>query len=123
MRVPFLRSSPAVRSSSNTSKRRVFLAGLVGGVDPAAGSLAFANFLPPRTQWGRSSTRPRRAKPGSVSSTTFVLKLSHPPRRYNTPVSAVSPQPDQQPSRKRPDKLRIYKLEAGGILISGALIL
>jgi hypothetical protein len=38
-------------------------------------------------------------------------------------VSAVSPQPDQQPSRKRPDKLRIYKLEAAGSLIIGALIL
>jgi hypothetical protein len=47
----------------------------------------------------------------------------NPARRYNTLVSAVSPQPDQQPSRKRPDKLRIYKLEAGGILILGALIL
>ena len=38
-------------------------------------------------------------------------------------MSAVSRQPDQQPSRKRSDKLRIYKLEAGGILIVGALIL
>jgi hypothetical protein len=33
-------------------------------------------------------------------------------------VSAVSPPPD-----KRPPKLHIYKLEAGGILIIGALIL
>ena len=47
----------------------------------------------------------------------------NPERRYNTLVSAVSPQPDQQPSRKRPDKLRIYKLEAAGSLIIGALIL
>ena len=47
----------------------------------------------------------------------------NPARRYNTLVSAVSPQPDQQPSRKRPDRLRIYELEAGGILIIGALIL
>ena len=46
-----------------------------------------------------------------------------PERRYNTLVSAVSPQPDQQPSPKRPDKLRIYKLEAAGSLIIGALIL
>jgi len=38
-------------------------------------------------------------------------------------VSAVSPQPDRQPSRKRPDKLRIYELEAAGSLIIGALIL
>jgi hypothetical protein len=43
------------------------------------------------------------------------------PRRYNTLVSAVSPQP--QPSPKRTPKLRIYKLEAGGILIIGVLIL
>lgn len=47
----------------------------------------------------------------------------NPERRYNTLVSAASPQPDQQPSRERPDNLRIYKLAAGGILIIGALIL
>ena len=45
-----------------------------------------------------------------------------PMRRYNTHVSAVSPQP-QQPSPKRPSKRHIHKLEAGGILIIGASIL
>jgi hypothetical protein len=40
------------------------------------------------------------------------------PGRYNAFVCAVSPPPDQ-----RPRKLRIHKLEAGGILIIGALIL
>ena len=71
----------------------------------------------------------RGIRPGVA---TWLLEVLHewgarpyisPARRYNTLVSAVSPQPDQQPSRKRPDKLRIYKLEAGGILIVGALIL
>ena len=37
-------------------------------------------------------------------------------------MSAVSPQPDQR-SPKRPPKSYIHKLEAGGILIIGALIL
>lgn len=41
-------------------------------------------------------------------------------RRYNTFVPAVSP---DQPFPKRPSKLHIHKLEAGGILIIGALIL
>jgi hypothetical protein len=43
-------------------------------------------------------------------------------RRYNALVSAASPPPDQ-PSAKPPSKLHIHKLEAGGILIIGALIL
>jgi hypothetical protein len=43
-------------------------------------------------------------------------------RRYNALVSAVSLPPDR-PSPNRPSKLHIHKLEAGGILIIGALIL
>src|ERR1700681_2850360 len=89
MRVPFLRSSPAVRSTSNTSKRRVFLAGLLGGVDTAAGSLAFANFLSPRTQWGRSSTVSEPSKARQCFFHYFVLKLRHPPRRCH--VAAGGP--------------------------------
>jgi hypothetical protein len=42
----------------------------------------------------------------------------HRNRRYNASVCAVSPPPDQ-----RPRKLHIHKLEAGGILNIGALIL
>src|SRR5882724_8904074 len=53
MRVPFLRSSPAARSTSKTAKRRIFLAGLLHGIDTAEGSLASANFLPSPTVWGR----------------------------------------------------------------------
>ena len=146
MRVPFLRSSPAARSTSNTAKRRAFLAGLLGGVDTAAGSLAFANFLSPRTQWGRVFDPSKASKARQCFFDNFVRKLRHlcrgvatwlllvpaparrsrlhqPERRYNTLVSAVSPQPDLQPSRKRPDKLRIYKLEGAASLIIGALIL
>ena len=43
-------------------------------------------------------------------------------RRYNTAVPAASPQPDH-PSPVRPGRHHIYKLEAAGILIIGALIL
>jgi hypothetical protein len=45
-------------------------------------------------------------------------------RRYNTAVlpADLPPQPDQ-PSPERPAKLRIYRLEAAGILIIGAIIL
>jgi hypothetical protein len=42
--------------------------------------------------------------------------------RYNTTVSAASPQPDEQ-SAKRPPKSNIYKFEAAGILIIGGFIL
>lgn len=42
--------------------------------------------------------------------------------RYNVAVSASNPPPDQ-PSPERPAKHRIYKLEAAGILIIGAVIL
>src|SRR5579862_3343812 len=48
MRVPFLRNSPAARSTSKTPKRKVFLAGLLAGIDTAAGSLASALIRPGR---------------------------------------------------------------------------
>src|SRR5580704_19399045 len=62
MRVPFLRSSPAARSTSKTAKRRIFLAGLLEGIDTAARSLASANFLPSPTVWGRVFDPSVRAK-------------------------------------------------------------
>src|SRR5712691_2093976 len=62
MRVPFLRSSPAARSTSKTAKRRIFLAGLLDGIDTAAGSLASANFLTSRTVWGRVGACPERSR-------------------------------------------------------------
>src|SRR5258708_27327709 len=62
MRVPFLRSSPAARSTSKTEKRRIFLAGLLEGIDTAARSLASANFLPSPTVWGRVFDPSVRAK-------------------------------------------------------------
>ncbi len=40
-------------------------------------------------------------------------------RRYNTAVPDASPQPEKE----RPSKHHIYKLETGGILIIGAVIL
>jgi hypothetical protein len=43
-------------------------------------------------------------------------------RRYNTGVPATSPQP-HEPPQERPARLRIQKLEAGGILIIGAIVL
>jgi hypothetical protein len=52
-----------------------------------------------------------------------------PRRRYNTAVPAASPPPQpDQPSgelsqKQRPPKSYIYKLEAAGILIIGAVIL
>ena len=52
-----------------------------------------------------------------------------PRRRYNTAVPAASPPPQpDQPSgelsqKQRPPKSYIYKLEAAGILIVGAVIL
>jgi hypothetical protein len=45
-----------------------------------------------------------------------------PHQRYNTAVPAVAPQPDQPPA-PRPGKHHIFKLEAVGVLIIGALIL
>ncbi|MGC2183163.1 MAG: hypothetical protein WA637_07785, partial [Terriglobales bacterium] len=45
-----------------------------------------------------------------------------PPRGYNNLVPAVSPQPDR-PAAERPPKAHIYKLEAAGILIIGAVVL
>jgi len=47
-----------------------------------------------------------------------VTRWHHRNRRYNALVCAVSPPPDQ-----RLRKLRIHKLEAGGIWNIGALIL
>jgi hypothetical protein len=73
----------------------VFLAGLFCGVDTAARSLA-------------------------LPASAYI----HPARRYNSRVSAVSPQPQpNQPPPKRPSRVHIHRLEAGGILIIGALIL
>jgi hypothetical protein len=46
----------------------------------------------------------------------------HVVRGYNNPVPAVSPQPER-PLPERPSKSHIYKLEAAGILIIGAVIL
>ncbi len=43
-------------------------------------------------------------------------------RGYNDLVPAVSPQ-SHQPAPERPPKAHIYKLEAGGILIIGAVVL
>src|SRR6266853_315398 len=62
MRVPFLRSSPAARSTSKTVKRRIFLAGLLEGIDTAARSLASGNFLPSPTVSGRVFDPSVRAK-------------------------------------------------------------
>src|SRR3979490_462835 len=129
MRVPFLRSSPAARSTSKTAKRRIFLAGLLDGIDTAAGSLASANFLPTPTVWGFSRPVAQRISPwhphvasdGSRTSGALAPTLSR-RRPYNAPVSAASPPPDR-PSPKHPSKLHIHKLEAGGISIIGALIL
>jgi hypothetical protein len=44
------------------------------------------------------------------------------PRRYNMPVPAAEPQPED-PSPERPGRNHIYTLEAAGILIIGALVL
>src|SRR5580765_6340854 len=68
MRLPFLRSSPAARSTSKIPKRRILLAGLLGGVDTAPGSLASANFLSPRTVWGRVEACPERSPKASVEA-------------------------------------------------------
>ncbi len=43
--------------------------------------------------------------------------------RYNTAVPAAQPQPPDRPSQERPPKSHIYKLEAAGILIIGAVVL
>jgi hypothetical protein len=51
-----------------------------------------------------------------------ATRQNHQDRRYNALVSAASPPPDA-PSPKRPPKIHIYKLEAGGVLIIGGLIL
>jgi hypothetical protein len=47
---------------------------------------------------------------------------AHIHRRYNNLVPAASPPPDQPPSQ-RTSKSYIYKLEAAGILIIGAVVL
>ena len=44
------------------------------------------------------------------------------PRSYNNPVPVASPPPDQ-PSHRPASKSHIYKLEAAGILIIGAVVL
>src|SRR5271165_7092990 len=97
MRLPFLRSSPAARSTSNTAKRKVLLAGVLGGVDTTAGSLAGLR--------GDSSPHERDAR-------AYI----GPAQGYNTLVSAASPPPDP-PSSERSARLRVLRLEAGGILI------
>ena len=61
------------------------------------------------------------ASDGSRTSGALALTLGQ-RRSYNALVCAVSLPPDQ-PSAKRPSKLHIHELEAGGILITGALIL
>ena len=49
---------------------------------------------------------------------------AHIDQRYNTavPAGTLEPQPDH-PSARRPGKHHIFKLEAAGLLIIGALIL
>src|SRR5258705_3448080 len=135
MRLPFLRNSPAARSTSNIAKRKVFPAGLLGGLDTAGGSLALRES--PRTTWGQSPTALAKRSFAVPSKTCRALLASTPGggcphvvrgascasvgarayierRRYN----AFVPQPPARPARQR-----IFKLEAAGILIIGALIL
>jgi hypothetical protein len=73
-----------------------------------------------RSTWTAEGGCPHVASDGSPPSGALAPTSTR--RRYNSFVSAVSPPPDQ-PSPKRPSKLHIHKLEAGGILIIGALIL
>ena len=135
--MPSLRNSPAIRSTSKVAKRMIFRAELPGGVDTAAGSLAFQELLrgsvarapPPARLECKGGHIRVRIKGRSAGGFEFKVKSRRrgaratAPRGYNHLVSAVSPPPPDRPAQKRPPKSHIYKVEAAGILIIGTVVL